>query len=43
MLDFGQVKLRRYLKAGVESGKILVFKGMALGTDGIARQKFGTN
>lgn len=39
MVKFGQCKLRKQIKAGIKSGKVLIFQGQEIGIDGQRRKK----
>jgi hypothetical protein len=39
MVEFGQCKLRKQIKAGIKSGKVLIFQGQEIGIDGQRRKK----
>lgn len=39
MVEVGQCKLRKQIKAGIKAGTILIFHGQAIGVDGTKRKK----
>lgn len=39
IVTIGQCKLRKQIKAGLESGKVLIFQGQDIGIDGQRRKK----